>query len=195
MRKSRNFAFEAVKDEIWLDVVGYEGHYLVSDAGRVVSIKRPKRQLLGFGDRMGYPSVNLFADSNGKTVCVHRLVAEAFIPNPGMFPTVNHVDGDKTNNHVCNLEWASYSDNNQHAHDTGLKKQAVSVIAEPMSGGVCYWFFSQAQAARHFGLKSSSHISEAVLGKFKHHKGYVWSKCIADIESGNLKYWPERHAE
>jgi hypothetical protein len=51
----------------------------------------------------------------------NRLVAEYFLPNPNDLPVVNHIDGDKLNNNVFNLEWVSYSDNNRHAYDTGLK--------------------------------------------------------------------------
>jgi hypothetical protein len=121
--------------EIWKPVVGFEG-YEVSNLGRVRSldrvIDRPsgyrgnqcKRdgQLLTVGkNNNGYTRVGLTGEKGLKTLSVHRLVAKAFIENPENKPTVNHVDGDKTNNNVENLEWATILENNQHAYVAGLK--------------------------------------------------------------------------
>lgn len=83
-----------------------------------VTCKRIKQRT----NNSGYNVVDLYQDHNKTTYLVHKLVAQTYIPNINNLPTVNHIDGDKSNNSVTNLEWASYSQNNQHAYDTGLHK-------------------------------------------------------------------------
>ena len=70
----------------------------------------------------GYRRVTLYDHGKSKHYPVHRLVAEAFIPNPENKPTINHIDGDKNNNHVSNLEWSTRSENSKHAYDNGLNR-------------------------------------------------------------------------
>ena len=107
-------------EEIWKPVVGYEGLYEVSNKGTVKSLDRFTKSGRGNGNRFisgkilksalnkkGYPSVVLCKDGKMFTQRVHRLVAEAFIPNPDNLPVVNHKDEDKTNNCVDNLEWCT----------------------------------------------------------------------------------------
>lgn len=125
--------------EVWKDIdfiEGYEGLYQVSNLSRVKSLGRtvlypnscynktnkgvfrPERILKHKTKR--YAGVTL---SNGKNKIypnIHRLVALAFIPNPNNKPCVNHIDGDKQNNCVSNLEWLDWADNTMHAHKTGL---------------------------------------------------------------------------
>ena len=97
-----------MEEEVWLDVVGYEGLYQVSNYGRVYSTIR-HRQLSIFGHNQGYKRVKL----QGKTHYVHILVAEAFIgrPNDGQRYVVNHKDEDRSNNYVGNLEFVTHKDN------------------------------------------------------------------------------------
>lgn len=97
----------------------FSDHYLVDEAGNVYSIKR-NSVLKGKTDRYGYKAVLLCVGGQRKHITVHRLVALTFIPNPENKPTVNHKDGDKQNNSVDNLEWATHSENNQHRFDSGL---------------------------------------------------------------------------
>lgn len=104
--------------EKWLDVVGYEGLYQVSDLGR---IKRDGHIKATYIDKGGYITVSLSKKSKQKTLKVHRLVALAFIPNPDGKITVNHIDGNKHNNSVKNLEWSTHSENHKHAYRLGLK--------------------------------------------------------------------------
>jgi hypothetical protein len=130
-----------MQDEFWKDVIGYEGIYQVSNTGRVKSLARAntyfnprvgKEVTRYYKDRFmkvkknrgGYYTAHLRDEENGLETwpVVHRLVAEAFIPNEKNKPTVNHIDGVKTNNHVSNLEWATHSENTQHAFDMGLAK-------------------------------------------------------------------------
>ena len=87
--------------EVWKDVVGHEGKYKVSNEGKVMNLT----SLLSSSKRGGYPSVTLRRDGKGKPHYVHRLVAQAFLPNPEELPNVNHKDEDKGNPHVSNLEW------------------------------------------------------------------------------------------
>ena len=96
----------------------------VSTRGRIRSTKyrgSDKTQVLKTKiDRYGYEVVALSINGVMKDLKIHRLVAEAFLPNPDNLPTVNHKDGNKKNNFLSNLEWSSYTDNQQHAHDMGL---------------------------------------------------------------------------
>lgn len=109
--------------EIWRGVAGYEGLYQVSNFGRVKSFHKGERILKPNQLEQGYLLVRLYHSGESRYVLVHRLVAEAFIPNPGGKPEVNHINGDKTDNHVENLEWATRTENVQHAFATGLTKQ------------------------------------------------------------------------
>ena len=84
-------------------------------------ILEPERELTYTLNNRGYYSVGI----KRKTHMVHRLIAKAFLPNPGNKPFVNHLDGNKLNNHVDNLEWCTVQENNLHARQTGLHKQAV----------------------------------------------------------------------
>lgn len=118
-------------EEIWKPVRGYE-HYEVSNFGRVRKISYLRTWRCS---KIHYPQLQLYeTDGCGrrrvgsgdkgksKKFFVHRLVAQAFVPNPDNLPCVNHKDGDKTNFSVSNLEWCTHSQNEQHAYDTGLMK-------------------------------------------------------------------------
>ena len=98
--------------EIWKDIEGFEGFYCISSLGNVFSI-RLDRNMSVKSNR--YPKVTLCKNNTKTTASVHRLVAEAFLPNLYNKPMVNHLDGDKTFNAVSNLEWATCSENNAHS--------------------------------------------------------------------------------
>ena len=106
--------------EIWKDIKGYEGIYQVSSHGRVRSLKYSKERILKpRKDKGGYKQVELCRDGKGKTYRVHRLVAEAFIPNPNNLPCVNHKIDDyehRSDNRVENLEWCTVAYNNNYGN-------------------------------------------------------------------------------
>jgi len=102
-----------MKKQIWKDVKGYEGIYKVSNTGLIKNIKRNK--ILATRTTYDkYLRINLNKNGNKKTFKIHRLVADAFIPNPHNKPTVNHIDGNKQNNMLDNLEWMTFKDNYQY---------------------------------------------------------------------------------
>lgn len=113
--------------EIWKDIPGFEDRYQVSTFGNIRSIQdnhgnfRIKPRATWVSTK-GYRYVQLFIKDKRHNVSVHHAVASAFIPNPDQKSTINHIDGNKLNNHVSNLEWATYSENLRHAHVNGLAK-------------------------------------------------------------------------
>lgn len=120
-------------EEIWKDITGYEGYYQISNFGRVKSLSRkiiseqyPKyyrnteerilKQSIG---KRGYFTVTLKKDGIGSTKTVHRLIALEFIPNPNNFREINHINCDKLDNDIINLEWVSPKENTQRAWKNG----------------------------------------------------------------------------
>lgn len=117
-------SLENLPNEQWKDIKGYEGLYQISNFGRVKSFKKRKPYIM-----RAHESLKHYLDSpltmNGieKRYRLHRLVAQAFIPNPNNLPQVNHIDGNKHNNHVSNLEWCDNGYNQRHAFANGLNSR------------------------------------------------------------------------
>ena len=121
-----------IQDEVWKDIEGYEGLYQVSTCGNIKSLAKSRKNgngryyiqkeklLKQSFTTTGYKKVELYKDGKRKSFKVHRLVAIAFIPNPDNKPEVNHIDGNKINNNIDNLEWVTSSENSIHAYETGL---------------------------------------------------------------------------
>lgn len=119
--------------EEWKAVKDYD-YYKISSNGavkRAYKLKTSKEKILKPTPcHGGYLHVSLCEDNNPKTFNVHRLVAEAFIPNPENKPQVNHINGNKTDNRVENLEWATDSENQLHAYKIGLRTGFCSEYAK-----------------------------------------------------------------
>ena len=171
--------------EEWKAIQGYEGIYEVSNFGNVRSLPRYKRgnfdskvfiegkTIKQVKNNRGYYIVQLSKNNKVKNFSVHRLVAEAFIPNPNNFPQVNHKDEDKSNNRVSNLEWMTLKRNINYG--TRNKRMALTkgknVKAFDDDGNFIMWFCSIAVAEKITGI---SDISRCTLGKTEHAGGYVW---------------------
>ncbi len=135
-------------------------------------------------DKYGYKKVMLYDGNRKKNAFVHRLVAINFIPNPHNKPQINHIDCDKTNNTVSNLEWCTNSENTQHAYDKGLMvgawkgksgfehNKSIAVISIN-SEGTEKLHGSIEEAAKYIG-GDQSFISKACRGKVKSAYGFKW---------------------
>jgi hypothetical protein len=113
------------KPEIWADVKDYEGLYRVSSHGRVYSYRTKIYYTKPPNRKIGYATVTLIKDGKRTTRNIHRLVAKALIPNPENKKTVNHINGDRFDNRVENLEWATHKENIVHSVKTGLHVDGV----------------------------------------------------------------------
>ena len=176
--------------EEWKDVKGYEGLYQVSNLGNVRSLdRRVKHSVYGYMNVKGktlsqhsdgeYLKVKLSKDGKMKTHKVHRLVATAFIDNPNELPAVNHIDCDKFNNSVDNLEWCTISYNMQHAYNNGLcescreaSKQNIHKAYEACKKPVrCVTtgkeFKSAKEAADYYKVGDGSNIIGCCRGRLK----------------------------
>lgn len=208
-------------EEVWKDIKGYEGLYQVSTFGRVKSLSRIVNDSIGrtihkegrilssrISSQTGYPVINLLKDGLHKTLNVHRLVAEAFIPNPNNYPCINHKDESRDNNHVDNLEWCTYGYNNTYGTAVERRNKSLSdyysthtvighdspatpVIQYSLKGEFIREYKSINEAERVSGLKNSSGISACCNGKLKTAYGFVWR---FKGEAFSLdEYKPKRH--
>ena len=183
---------------MWKEVKDYEGIYEVSDNGEIRSLGRfvtnngtevwiegtmkTTRQT-----KQGYVLVDLWKDGKGKTYKVHRLVAEAYIPNPEGKETVNHIDGNKANNNVSNLEWATQKEQNLHFYQHNLKsKENVNKAIQSMNRAnskkvrcieTNVEYPSANDAGRTLGKSDGSAIVACCRGKRKVAYGFTWEYC------------------
>lgn len=179
--------------EVWKQIKGYEGLYEVSNTGRVKSVAR----VVNTSDNRALPikekiltlhaskcdkkhprpmfHVELWKNNKREVPFIHRLVAQAFIPNPDNKPQINHIDGDRRNNNVENLEWCTNGENVKHAYANGLivsaNKKAVRGV-NVVTGKVVL-FESIASAAREIKGNADA-IRSAIKGRSSTSAGYVW---------------------
>ena len=153
-------------EEIWKDIKDYEGLYQVSNFGEVKNLNT-NRILKRSKHNHGHLVVQLYKNHVGSTKNIQYLVAQAFIPNPENKPNVNHIDEDKTNNNVNNIEWVIPAESNGH------KKQRISIIATNLKTGESQEFNSTNECARQLGVNSTG-INHALKGRRKQAGGYTF---------------------
>ena len=153
--------------ERWTDIKGYEGLYEVSNLGNVRSLRYGKRKVLKtYVQNSGYIYVDLYKNKKKKHHLVHRLVAQAFIPNPKNLPEINHKDEDKFNNCVDNLEYC----NHQYNQNYSLSKP---VEQYDKSGKFIQAFKSASYIEKLLGWKARN-IANCCRGKQFTSYGYIW---------------------
>lgn len=189
--------------EIWKNISNYNDKYQISNYGRIKSVdsvymipnqykKMHKHIYRGkilktSIDNNGYANIRL--RKNGKTKCflIHRLVAKAFIPNPNNYPVINHINGNKLDNKVENLEWCTQSHNVKEAYKLGLQKTSHNVFQKghiphnitkinqyDLQGNYIKTYNSILEATLLFTNKHSSNISQCLNGKINTAYGYIW---------------------
>ena len=187
--------------EIWKDIAGYEGLYQISSKGRVKSLERYVKNHSGTyyfkpeiikkvsekndrKKRQGYLTVSLYKNNMSACKYVHRLVAEAFIENPKHKDTVNHINGNKHDNSVENLEWNTYQENNIHAIATGLNgtenrrncKGSIPIMQYDKDMNLIAQYPSMREAERQTGIDCRS-ISVGIRKGWRF-GGFIWKKAI-----------------
>ena len=185
-------------EEVWKDIVGFEGLYQVSNLGRVKTLPRnikrfckynyhcytTKEKLLKFSNNKntkGYDYVGIWKNNKMYNLQVHRLVAKAFIPNPNNYPIINHINGIKTDNRVENLEWCTYAHNMKEAYRIGLMNISEKHIKQ----------------IKNLGLKSGKRVAKKDLqgniieiynsGRQAGLANNIPQSCISECCNGNQK--------
>lgn len=174
-----------MENEKWKDIKGYEGLYQVSNTGKIKSISHYTRNNVNGGKRLtkgrilsqykmpnGYLQVQLSKNQIREKHYVHRIVASAFLRNEENLSDVNHIDGDKDNNAVENLEWCSHKDNQIHMVRERMTKKAIPVLC--VETGKSYNSMTEAERKtgidRHFIKKSCESGND--------YKGYHWRLIV-----------------
>lgn len=181
-------------NEIWKDITGYEGLYQVSSFGRVKSLIKkdsngriwPENIIKTYISNYGYENVTFTIKGNRTPVFkLHRLVAQSFIDNPDNKSTVNHKDGNKLNNRLDNLEWATHNEQMSHAKNTGLLATKErhgnykgAIIVSDYNGGFIDRLEGQNEIIAKGYCKSKAY--ECANGKRKTHKGcyFKWERNL-----------------
>lgn len=170
-------------EEIWKDVDGYEGRYKVSNTGKVIGtrkFKSPSRKyLVQVEDKYGYLRVCLFKDGKRTNALVHRLVANAFLPKVSGKEQINHLDENKKNNRLENLEWvdtrenSNYGTRNVRISKSKLNTNCKKVIQFDKNLNEIMVWPSICEVKRELGYETAA-ISRCCLGKQETSYGYIW---------------------
>ena len=159
-----------VKACTWLPVKGFEDSYAVNEFGEIMCRKTGHYRLLKpkLNKKTGYLFVNLYDSEKSQTKTIHRIVAEAFIPNPDELPYVNHIDEDKQNNNVENLEWCTPRYNNEFSKHKRYKLiEAYTIDGEHVAT------FTSCKAAAEFLGVGKSMVTQTAKGKRHTCCGYI----------------------
>lgn len=154
-------------------------NYTITDDGHVYSLNYmntgKKNKLKPRIDKYGYHTVHFRRDGMHINKSIHRLVAEHFIPNPENLPQVNHIDGDKANNNVSNLEWCTNSHNINHALNLKLINIEIPVIQLDINNNIVSKYRSISEASRITGI-NRRHINDCCKNNkyYKSAGGYKW---------------------
>ena len=162
--------------EIWRDIEDYEGLYQISNKGRVKSLKYGKERIrTPVINNSGYLNIILYKNTEAQHRLVHRLVAEAFIPNLENKPQINHKDENKLNNCVENLEWIRHIDNCNYGSRNERVADSLSkpILQYSKSGDFIREWKSASEVKRVLGI-DNSHIIHCCKGKRKSSGGFVW---------------------
>lgn len=181
----------SLNGEEWRDVVGYEGLYIVSNAGRVASLPvgyRRGRVLKMPLSSHGYPSVCLTKDKHGKKIAVHRIVALAWIPNPNHYSQVDHIDGNRANPIVSNLRWCSLIMNqnyplaklNKSLSIRKDKSKSIEIVCLDDAGKLVKVYPKLMRVIEDGHLLQS--VWKCLKGKKIHHHNYRWL-YLSDYET------------
>lgn len=194
----------SLEGEIWKDVVGYEGYYKVSNLGRIASLKRikynnggitfTKSRILALRlSTSGYYQVLLSVNGQSKQPHVHKLVAEAFIENPKQFKQVDHIDCNKLNNQVSNLQWCNQKMNNNNPitriRNSFSRKGSIRItqnrnkpiIRISIDNPSNIKYYKNRNEAKLEGF-CVSYITDVCIGIKKSYKGYKWM-YLSDYEN------------
>lgn len=183
---------------MWFDVAGYEGRLQVTKCGKVRSVDRyvdnypsgkrliKGKELKGSVSKSGYIVIAMTSKAKsgttGKNEYLHRLIAMTFIDNPECLGTVNHINGDKLDNSVDNLEWMAPVDNVKHAVSIGLCDHLKKPVTA--TDGVNVWEFESIQSTKHHGFNPSL-VHAAINGRQKTHKKLRWEyRQIMERQNG-----------
>lgn len=174
--------------EEWRAIKGYEGLYEVSNTGRVRTIKKGNPYVLKMYDKFGYKDVILWKNNKMKNKRVHRLVAEAFIPNPNLYPIINHKDENRSNNNVENLEWCTYKYNSNYKNsrkrcskNSGNNRKVLQI---DFDGNIISEYYNMSEASRISGVNQSL-ISQCCRMEKTRGGGFLW--CFSENKNDICK--------